>query len=265
MLAHSSAGRTCLEDQEIAADLHAEKLELHLLRRVSAKNRTFDRVSFRYTIFDNCYLRNCRFTDCDFTGTQFIGTNLRGSTFDGSRFDYCRFTATLVPHDILERHMPGYENVALELARSLKTNYGQIGDAVGVNLAVAAELKATKTHLRKAAWSAESYYRKKYRGMTRLQAIGRNIIFEMLDWVWGNGESVSKLLRTILILNFAVAAVLIASGEKFIASLALATKLFLGVGTASVGRETLAIVAAAARFVLLGLFISVLVKRLGRR
>jgi uncharacterized protein YjbI with pentapeptide repeats len=199
MLTLKDSNRTRLEDKEVATDLSGSDLGMHLLLRVSAKERTFNRVSFRYTIFDNCYLRKCRFQDCDFTGAQFVGSNLRESSFDGSRFDYCRFSSSIVPHTVLQRHLPGFENVARELARSLRVNYGQLGDATGVNLAIAAELRATKAHLQKAAWSAESYYRRKYRGLARLRVIAENASFHLQDWVWGNGESVLKVFRSIVL------------------------------------------------------------------
>lgn len=164
---------------------------MHLLLRVSAKEITFERVSFKYVIFDRCYFRDCKFINCDFTGARFYDSNLRGSSFDGSRFDYARFSKTTVPLAIIERHMPGYENVAVELARSLRINYAQLGDVEGVNRAIAAELAATKVHLHKAAWSSESYYRRKYSGLRRWNVGLKFFAFMFFEVLWGNGESLA--------------------------------------------------------------------------
>lgn len=40
-------------------------------RLVTAKSIHFRKVSFKYSLFDDCYLRDCRFEDCDFTGATF--------------------------------------------------------------------------------------------------------------------------------------------------------------------------------------------------
>lgn len=259
------SSRVLITDKQFTGSISNANLALHLLLRVSAKGITFDRVSFQYVIFDNCYFRNCKFLNCDFTGAYFVGSNLRGSSFDGSRFDYCRFSTTTAPLAIVERHMPGYENVALELARSLRTNYVQLGDAKGVNRAIAAELAATKVHLHKATWSSESYYRSKYIGLERWKVGFDFFSFMFFEVLWGNGESIGKVLRTILIVNLLLAVVLYISGEALLSSLQIAPALFFGAGAYATAHPILAIVAAFTRFVLLGMFVSVLVKRLARR
>jgi hypothetical protein len=258
------AGRVLIADKQFTDSISNANLAMHLLLRVSAKEVTFDHVSFQYVIFDHCYFRNCKFFNCDFTGAHFLGSNLRGSSFDGSRFDYCRFSTTAAPLSIIERHMPGYENVALELARSLRVNYAQLGDVKGVNRAIAAELAATKIHLHKATWSAESYYRSKYSGLERWK-VGLEFFFMFFEGLWGNGEYLGKLLRTILIVNFLLAGGLYISGESLLSSLQIAFALFLGTGAFAAAHPIFAIVAAFTRFVLLGMFVSVLVKRLARR
>ena len=259
------SGRVLIADKQFTESISDADLTMHLLLRVSAKGITFNRVSFQYVIFDHCYFRNCKFFNCDFTGANFLGSNLRGSSFDGSRFDYCRFSTTTAPLAILERHMPGYENIALELARSLRANYAQLGDAKGVNQAIAAELAATKVHLHKATWSSESYYRSKYSGLERWKVGIEFCSFMFFEGLWGNGESPGKVLRTILIVNLLLAGVLYISGESPLSSLQIASALFFGAGAFAAAHPILAIVAAFARFVLLGMFVSVLVKRLARR
>lgn len=234
-------------------------------RVVAAKGIHFQAVSFKYCLFEDCYFRDCHFENCDFTGATFRNCNLRGSTFDGSRFDYCRFAHTLVPHVILERHMPGYENVALELARALRVNYAQTGDSVGVNKAISAELDATRIHLRKAVWSKESYYRSKYCGLGRVGKIPQHYWFHLLDMVWGHGESLPKLLRTFVVLYAAVTYALYRSEFGVLRATRDAFLILWGSYDGSVHRPLLTACAVAARTVLLGLFITVLVRRLSRR
>ncbi len=233
-------------------------------RLTSARKVHFRRVSFKYCIFEDCYLRDCRFEDCDFTGATFRNSILRGSTFDGCRFEYCRFAHSIVPLTILERHMPGYENQALELARALRVNYSQVGDSNGVNKAVSAELAATLTHLQKAAWSSESHYRNKYRGLERAGKAVEYAWFRLLDFIWGNGESLPKLVRTL-----AIAFLLLVGWLSIIAatrgSISRLVPHRLGAYPSGSSLQGAVATVVAVRTVLLGLFIAVLVRRLSRR
>jgi hypothetical protein len=242
--------------------IRKENYERTRFRVVAAKSVHFQGVSFKYSLFEDCYFRDCRFEDCDFTGASFRNSNLRGSTFDGSRFDYCRFSHTLVSPIILERHMPGYENVALELARALRVNYAQTGDSAGVNKAISAELDATRIHLYKAAWSKESYYRKKHRGINRLAKIVQCHWFQFLDFIWGHGESLPKLLRTGAVCYAVFACKLYSSEFGLIRAVRDGFLLF---GGSPLNHPLLGASAVALRTVLLGLFVTVLVRRLSRR
>lgn len=234
-------------------------------RFTAARKIHFRAVSFKYCVFEDCYFRDCRFEDCDFTGATFRNSVLRGSTFDGSRFDYCRFAHSLVPVAILERHMPGYENVALELARALRVNYAQVGDSDGVNRAISAELTATRTHLEKVAWSHESYYRNKHRGFERAVKVLEYYWFFVLDFVWGHGESLPKLLRTIALSYLVLIIFLYRSSGGFFSAIRDAFLLVWGnYGSASQIPMTAA-ATLALRTLLLGLFVAVLVRRLSRR
>src|SRR5690606_25022996 len=135
-----------------------------------------------------------------FTGCRFIGSNLRESTFVGCTFDYASFERTYVEPDILEHGCPGWENLQLHFARTLRTNFQQIGNSQAVNRAIRAELEATRIHLKKAWRSRESYYRSKYTGTKRARLFVDWLKFVLLDWLWGNGESAVKVVRAVLVL-----------------------------------------------------------------
>lgn len=193
------SNRTEVKDQRLTSDLSKAKLSNGLFVRMIAKGKRISNVDFTYSIFDTCYFRNCVFDSCDFTGCRFIGTNLMGSSFSGCIFDYATFERTLVDDDILASGCPGYENLKLKFARSLRMNFQQVGDVKAANKAIKIELEATEIHLRKAWRSNESYYRKKYVGTERLKAFFEWIEFRTLDLVWGNGESAIKLARAVLV------------------------------------------------------------------
>jgi hypothetical protein len=144
-------------------------------------------------------LRDCVFDSCDFTGCRFTGTNLPGSSFIGCKFDYASFERTNVNVDILSSGCPGTENLTEKFARSLRINFQQLGDSEAVNRAIGLELSAKKIHLEKAWSSSESYYRKKYSGLKRLEMLSKWLWFVFEHKLWGNGESVYKLSRSVLI------------------------------------------------------------------
>ena len=154
---------------------------------------------------------------------------------------------------------------ALELARSLKSNYAQLGDADGVNAAIAAELQATRVHRHKAAWSKESYYRSKYTATKRVGAVFSHASFVLLDWLWGNGESIAKVLRAILTVQALLILLLWFRGQPIGSALLEAPQLSLGLGELRSTFPGLAALATLLRFFFLGLFISVIVRRFGRR
>ena len=87
----------------------------------------------------------------------------------------------------------------MRFARSLRMNYSQIGDAKAVNAAITVELEATETYLRKSWQLEETYYKLKYPGKKALKQFARWVQFKTLDVVWGNGESIVKLLRSLLL------------------------------------------------------------------
>lgn len=266
-----SSNREHHTDQTFDSDVTEESFSNRLFTRVVAKDRRFTNVDFKYTIFDTCYFRKCVFDTCDFTGCRFSGTNLIGSTFDGCKFDYAIFERTQVDTDLLDVGFPGWENLALRFARTLRTNYQGLGDASSANKALAVELHATEVHLRKAWKSKESYYRKKYKGLDRITIFFRWAAFKALDLVWGNGENAWKLIRTVLILwlLMGIAHVVYLDDWTKIASYWKAwlkmPEVFLGV-TKPTGYSDFAVALIFfLRLVLFGLFMSILIKRFSRR
>lgn len=242
----------------------------HVFLRLIAKRRRFERVDFKYSMFDACYLRDCVFDTCDFTGCRFVGSNLHGSTFPGSEFEYATFERTEIDSEVLDNNCPPFENLKARFARTLRMNYQQLGDAAAANKAIALELRAAETHLHK-SWSApEPYYRTKYVGMKRIQMWSRWLIFKLLDFVWGNGESPLKLLRTGLLLLIAMALVdaNVWRAPQHIGgvqALLAAPQVLLGTLAPSEFPGWYLAAIVALRLVMFGFFTSILVKRFSRR
>lgn len=267
----TESGRESFTDKKFDTDVADQKFINKLFLRLSAKGKTFRQVNFRYSIFDNCYLRACKFDSCDFTGCKFVGSNLYGSSFEGCTFDYAIFERTIIEDRILQVGCPGPENLKLRFARTLRTNFQQLGDAAAANMAIKIELEATREHYFKGWRSPESYYRKKYKGRDRLKMFLRWIEFRALDLLWGNGESALKLIRfaTILVVLLAFYDVFTNKDpdrvSHYIEALVRAPQTIFGVGETSHIPPVLLTTLTIARLVLVAFFISIIVKRFNRR
>jgi hypothetical protein len=172
--------------------------------RLSAKGRKFYNVDFRYSTFDACYFRNAQFISCDFTGCRFVGSNFHGATFSECKFDYASFEKTMIDPTILDTEYPKPENLRARFARTLRMNFAQLGDVASANKAMKLELEATGIHCRKAVFSKEKYYRSKYTGVLWWKALWELVLFWFGDFVWGNGESLGRLLRCVLLVLLAM-------------------------------------------------------------
>jgi hypothetical protein len=175
--------------------LKDNKFGMHLFIRAVAKNIIFENVDFSKTYFENSYLRDCRFIRCNFEGGKFTGSNLIGSYFEDCNFDYVTFEKTFVDDEIFEC-APKKDNLRYKFARSLKLNYASIGDYIKASKAVTIELEATKSHLKDSWLSGEEWYKLKYGGIKkRLEQFWKWFKVSLLDFLWGNGESLWRLVR----------------------------------------------------------------------
>ena len=265
------SNREKVEDHRVDADIEQANLTNRLFVRLGAKDRKFTKVDFRYSIFDTCYLRGCTFDSCDFTGCRFSATSLYGSHFIGCKFDYAVFERTIVDSDILSSSCPGHENLKMRFARTLRMNFQQLGDAQAANQAIEVELQATEVHLKIAGSSKESYYRAKYRRWRRWKAGFEWAEFKILDWIWGNGESTSKLLRSVALVLLVI---LIVDAVKFSNpwqlssygnSLSRAPQIFLGTLNPSNYPGWYLTLVFAIRLIAFGFFMSIVIKRFNRR
>ena len=265
------SGRIEEKDKAIRLDLDRESLSNRTFVRLIAKERKFSNVDFRYSHFDACYLRNCVFDSCNFTGCRFVSSNFHGSSFVGCKFDYATFERTIIDNDLLDSSCPGPDNLKMRFARTLRMNFQQLGDAKSANKAITVELEASRQYLRKAWQSNESYYRKKYFGLKRIRAFFEWVQFQILDFVWGNGESVWKLIRftCIVLAGIAVRDVVryrdVSLVNSYVGAIADAPQQFLGLSQSSATAGPYASVVMLTRLVVIGFFLSIIIKRFNRR
>lgn len=256
-----------IEDKEFSADLREHDLAQQVLRRVFAVKKTFIGVSFKQSEISDCYFRNCRFIRCDFTGASVRRSNFRGSQYEECKFQYSTWEHTQLDEEFLDNCLPSEENLARDLVRSLRVNFGHIGNYAAVNKAASIEVMLTGQHLFHAAYSKQSYYRSKYKGWVRVLHAARHARWKALDLLWGNGESIFRILLTGVATVILWAIFLAWAYPQFTwpQSIVSVTYAFWGVtGSPPLPSHDLTLLTVV-RFVLFGLFMAILVKRLARR
>lgn len=267
----ANSNREHIVDQRFDTDVSNVQYINKLFLRIVAKGKRFENVDFKYTIFDNSYLRNCIFDSCDFTGCKFIGVNFYGSKFTGCKFDYANFERTIIEGEVLDKCCPGWDNLKLKFARTLRVNFQQLGDSELANKAIKVELNAIENFLKKSWHSNESYYRKKYTGWKRVGKFAEWLKFKILDFIWGNGENTYKLIRTVFLLLIIMALIdaLIFQGPTKIKSYSNAMlkmpEVFLGVTSPIYYPGWYLAIIFFTRLVAMGFFMSIIIKRFNRR
>jgi len=259
--------KTKIEDKEFTAALREADLSRTELVRVFAVGLTFTGVSFKQCVLSSCYFRNCRFIKCDFTGATIKDSILRGAQFEDCSFKYTTWEKTQLDDAFLETCLPSEENLARDLVRSLRVNFSQTGNYEAVNRAASIEVKLTGQHLYNAAYSRQSYYRSKYKGLARLTHALQHVRWKLLDLLWGNGESINRILVSALFailvaaLLYMTSATSIAFGPAFLEALWH----FWGAQYRAPMPSAYVVALTVIRFIMFGLFMAVLVKRLSRR
>jgi len=264
LLDHS---KTLIEDKEFVADVRKEDLAQKVLRRVFAVRKTFEDVNFKQSEIAQCYFRNCRFIRCDFTGAIISRSIFRGSQYEECKFQYSTWEHTHLDEEFLDSCLPSEENLARDLVRTLRVNFGHIGNYSAVNKAASIEVALTGQHLFHATYSKQSYYRAKYKGWNRVVHGARHVQWKALDLLWGNGESLYRILICGIFSIFAWAVFLAWQLPQFSwpDSLGVVVRAFWGVSTTPPVPGNHLAALTAFRFVLVGLFMAILIKRLARR
>jgi len=263
--------REHIVDKIIDGEINDGKFHNKLFIRVGSKGDKFVNVDFSHTYFDHCYFRNCIFESCNFNGCKILNSNFSGSTFISCNFDYTIFQNTFIDEEILDS-CPGYDNLKLKFARSLRKNFQSIGDAETANKAIKIELDARKSHLFKSWKSKESYYRGKYKGWDRFFAFFNWLGFKIQDFVWGNGESTFKLLRSgfifwslMTVIDVSLSSVSTNLISNYWNSFIKMPQIFLSIEKPTNYSDFYLSIIFIVRIIAFGLFMSILLKRYNKR
>lgn len=259
--------KSVIENKEFRGEVQGEDLSAKEFIRIFAVGVAFVDVNFKQCDFSECYFRNCRFIRCDFTGANIKESNLRGSQFEKCKFHYTTWEKTILDEHFLDTCLPSEENLARDLARSLRVNFSQIGNYEAVNKAASIEVCLTGQHLYNAAYSRQSYYRDKYKSWSRLIHAINHARWKFLDLLWGNGESIVRVAISGLTVVVIAALFMMRDHSQLQFSTAFWEVLtsFWGIHGGTQLPDIYIVVLTVIRFILFGLFMAILVKRLSRR
>jgi hypothetical protein len=248
-----------------------------------------DGISFRDAELADCAFFHTRFTDCYFKNTsfkrvRFIDCFFEHCDFDGAVFlecglEYSEFRLSRIAYRQIEECLPtGWQNVLFRLARSLRMNAQSMGDYDEYRRFLSLELEASERHFLYMFTKYDGYYQK-YRFVDRLRALKSWIVMLLDRWLWGHGESWTRVLF------FAIAVVMVFAvifryssaasggmpdGSNFWTCLAFSVSNFLTMsfqngGTKNALTQSLVLAEAALGLLSFGLLVTSLYARISKR
>lgn len=259
-------------DKEFSDHLDYSKQEYKIFTRVSGVSKRFENVSFKYCVFEDCYFRECVFDTCDFTGVKFRNCNFHRSNFPSSNFSYSEFANTKITKNILNENLPDWHNCREPFARTLRKNFESIGDVDATNLAIKVEIAANLQHKKQLWYSGESYYQNKKRDFGFIRRYWYNLVhffiwlwFLFRDFIWGHGERPIRLIRSSVILLVLIGLIdwfffCVEGNSSF-----NVFSIWIGVFKPNHYPNWYIGLIFLSRYLVLGLFISILIRRFTRR
>lgn len=177
---------------------------------VNGKNTEFTNCDFSYSIFERAYFRNATFKNCRFVGTKFIDSNFREAHFFQCDFRYAEFRLCLLNSKEVVASLPYEPNIRSEALRHLRSNATSMGDYKAQGFLVLQEIEASRDHYYRALTGADSYYKAKYPSiLDKISAAARLVVHYASGFLWGHGEkplyilsSATVILLLISFINF---------------------------------------------------------------
>lgn len=239
----------------------------------------FRNCDFSYSVIERCYFRSAIFENCKFVGAKLLESSFRSASFTGCDFQYTTIHRSNVPVADLIRNLPNFPNVRREFLQQLRANAVSVGDSSHINVLVAKELEAERDYWRAATKRSSEYYERKYSSIEgRVRARWHSIVLAVDKFAWGHGESIFQLaITTTVVLVFLglIRWLLLAVGGvadlrlgELGQSIRFTWQVFLDLPlepTALDGQQIWGSAVLLMRYLSIGLFISVLFRKLSKR
>ena len=164
---------------------------------LNAHKAEFSSCDFSYSIFERGYFRGSKFEGCNFTGARFYDSHLIGATYNQCDLSYAKFHRTLLePLEIIAT-LPSQPNLRRDVLQNLRINSVETGDYDAQRSFVLEEILAKEDHYSRAFRGTDNYYRQKYntvidRALSGLQWLS----LRFSGFLWGHGERPFKILAS---------------------------------------------------------------------
>ncbi|ATH77932.1 hypothetical protein CLM76_10140 [Vreelandella venusta] len=249
----------------------------------SKKGAAVNSCTFRSTIFINCYFNGVVFTNCDFTSAKFIDCNLKDAKFVHCKFDYSYFRRSVVESAEILANLPREPNLCRDLLRVLRVDARELGNVEDESIYVRKEIEASNLFYLSAFNGRNKWYREKYGSVDRVIFLFKWGQSKLSGFIWGNGEKPIRVLYS-CVLTILIIALLLAfygygenqfedfSGfsSNFVVSLRLSVSEFLAIpyNAESFSLKVpflISVFASLARYIFIGLLVSVMFRSFSRR
>lgn len=165
------------------------------LYEVAGNSVTFKDCDFSYSVIERSYFRNATFENCRFVGARIVDSNFRSANFVNCDFQYAIVQRSILPVSELLRNLPDFPNVRREFLQQLRANAISVGDPSLVNQLVSKELEAERDYWRDARKRSTAYYEKKYGSIGGMVRANWQALVLVADrFIWGHGESIGRLI-----------------------------------------------------------------------
>jgi hypothetical protein len=250
-----------------------------MLTYVDGKKVVFENCNFSAAVIYRGYFHDAVFRKCEFIGTRFDECNFRQATFDRCTFDYADFNRCTLPIPQILANLPVYSNVRWDLIHNIRANQRDMGDVQHEADLVRQDIESEIAHWKDVRRRPTSYYNKydNLHDQTIAWLHCRRLWIE--KYIWGHGESLTRLFLATLVVLFALTIVQwlpqlrayetvgqaigsYTKGAKYIVMLFID----LPVQTADVEYSpVLSTVVVIVRYVVIGLAIPTLYKKISKR
>lgn len=173
--------------------LSGKTLKHALFVDVGFKDATLTNIDFSYSVFVRCYFRNATLSGCKFVGCRFESCDFPGVKLYGSDLSYSQWSQTGVSTAQILANLPERPNQAHALLESLRANSLARAESVSARQYLFESMKRSREHRYRIAFSRDSYYRRKYRGLKRVEGFCRWLGMCVDRFGWGYGESPALL------------------------------------------------------------------------
>ena len=246
------------------------------IKDINALGAEFYDCDFRYSYFERGYFRDAKFTKCRFTGVRFSDCNFKNSEFYNCDFKFSNFKRCLIDVQAVLPSLPSEPNIRREGLKNLRANAAEIGDYASQGLLILQEIDTTKRHYSHALHGYDSYYQEKYPTIfSKLWAGAKLTWLQVGGAIWGHGEKPLRLLISCLLILFVLALINIWRVAPIVGWTAIdgglrpleyVIRLFLGMSPKDFGGFVVVdYLVVLARYLCIGLFVSILYKRISHR